>query len=179
MTRLSCPTCGIAYRIPDKLSGSVISCGKCEEKIRVPDRRPDTSIEPASAKSQKRRHDTEAVSSETAGTLILCYACKRKVANNAENCPKCGAKQTEAGRDKGRKLKKQLDKITAVVVAAIAIPAFLMCVFTCGMPSNNSPPEPPRLNVNQLKEDVKYMVRDPNRQMFIPANGGQPIVVEP
>jgi hypothetical protein len=87
--------------------------------------------------------------------------------------------QTAAGREVGRQLKKTADRMTAVVGVVILAPVLLMCLL-CGFGgfrSSAPPPAPERWDMDRIKQDVNRAVQEPGKTIFIPADGGQPIVV--
>jgi len=59
--------------------------------------------------------------------MILCYACRKQLADTALACPKCGAAQTPEGREKGRQMKKGAETFALIVALLLAVPLFLCC----------------------------------------------------
>lgn len=123
-------------------------------------------------------------------SLIYCEACGREVADNAPTCPKCGAVQTEEGREKGRRRKKTVETIAAAVVLVPAT-IIMLLVIIGGMLKNTSssssyvpyvPSSSVRWDMDQLHRDVERAVRENDNgtptSMFIPYDGGQPTVVD-
>jgi hypothetical protein len=98
---------------------------------------------------------------------------------NAGACPKCGAVQTDAGREKGQALKKQADLFAGITILVVCAPLFLCCLGIMFSPGKSSPPpkEPAGWDMDRLKVDVRDVVRDPNKTIFVPNDGGQPRVV--
>ncbi|MBX3399862.1 MAG: zinc ribbon domain-containing protein [Gemmataceae bacterium] len=178
MIRVTCPTCGLKLQVPPERAGGVVACSECGEQLRVPGHRPPPPREPA-PRPLPRRASPEPPSEDPPGTLIFCYACKKQVANNASVCPKCGAAQTAAGREEGRRLMKMADRITSVVGVVILAPMLLMCLI-CGFGgfrSSAPPPGPEQWDMDRLKQDVNRAVREPGKTIFVPADGSQPVVV--
>jgi hypothetical protein len=115
--------------------------------------------------------------------MILCYVCKKQVADNAPTCPGCGAVQTQEGREVGRKLKHQGQIVAALLGVLILAPILFCCLG--GLTGNGSrtwdagPPTrgPSGWDWGKVKRDADEVGRDPSKTIFIPADGGQPIVV--
>jgi DNA-directed RNA polymerase subunit M/transcription elongation factor TFIIS len=178
MIRVSCPTCGLKLQVPPERAGGVVACSECGEQLRVPGYRPPPPPREPAPSSPPRRPPPEPPSEDPPGSLIFCYVCKKQVANNAPTCPKCGAVQTAAGREEGRRFKKTADRITSVVGVVILAPVLLMCLI-CGFGGSGSsvPPAPERWDMDRLKQDVNRALREPGKTIFIPADGSQPVVV--
>ena len=192
MIRFSCPSCGHRIKAPDEAVGRTGKC-KCGESVRVPTPNPfeQHKVERRSQRAEHISVETQPTPSPNPiptptsvpplGEMIPCYACRRRVADNATTCPKCGAVQTPEGREKGRLIKKHSDFITLVVVCVVALP-ISTCMIGGAFIGNRStsPPEkrlPVGWNRDQLERDVKEAVRDPRKTILIPYDGSQPRVV--
>lgn len=171
MICLSCPTCGGTLKLPPDRAGSVLVCGECGEQLRVPEN--PVPQQPAPPPTPQKP-----LSVDPPGTLMLCYACKRDVANNAPTCPKCGAVQTPEGRERGRQLKRTYNYIAASMCAAVlALMLFIYLLEFRGSHSPTPPPNPKPWDLNRLKRDVDRAVSEPGKTIFVPADGSQPLVV--
>ena len=184
MVRFPCPTCGKTIKAPDEMIGYTSKC-ECGEIVRVPSPNPlDEAMEDRPAPKLVRqaapiKSAPVALEPIPTGEMILCYACKKQVADNALACPKCGAIQTPEGRAKGRQLKKTANIITAIILCVLALP-FVSC-FLGGMFGNKNPQavnsEHPGWDMEKLRRDSEECVRDPSKTMFVPSDGSQPYIV--
>lgn len=191
MIRFACPMCGKHIKASEADEGKTGKCPRCGEQVRISGPRDTlptlTSEAPTASPPPKPPITPEPgpmvatpAPSSPAGEIILCYACRRKVADNAATCPKCGAVQSAAGREKGRKLKKQSDLFAGVGALVVLVPCFLCCLGTMfgGSRKSDSPPKgPANWDMNRLKEDVRESVRDPNKTIIVPYDGSQPRLV--
>ncbi len=111
------------------------------------------------------------------GEMILCYACRKQLADTALNCPKCGAVQTPEGREKGRQMKKREQTVSLIFSLVFALP-FLSCCFMgmiCNAPTQERVPA--GWDMDKLKRDTDEVARDPSKTIFVPKDGSQPRVV--
>jgi len=120
-------------------------------------------------------------SASPTGEMILCYACRKRLADTALTCPKCGAVQTPEGREKGRQMKKREEFATSIIAILAAVPFFLCCFgIMCNSDHSSSPPGqrvPAGWDMDKLKQDADDVARDPSKTIFIPSDGSQPRVV--
>lgn len=116
------------------------------------------------------------------GEMILCYACRKPLADTAFTCPKCGATLTPEGREKGRQMKKQKQRFDLVVTLVISVPIFFCCFSGIISNSHNTGPSPGQRvpagwDMDKLKRDADDVSRDPSKTIFIPKDGSQPFIV--
>jgi hypothetical protein len=117
----------------------------------------------------------------TQGELIFCYACRKQIADNAVNCPRCGAVQTPEGREKGRQIKNQTKFFTRVGLCIMLLP-ILACFLGVIFSRSGPPPErrgPSSWDMEKLKDDADEVMRDPTKAILVPYDGSQPRVVRP
>lgn len=117
------------------------------------------------------------------GEMILCYACRKPLADTANACPKCGAIQTAEGREKGRQMKKHEQRFVLIVTLVIALPLFFCCIGSMSNSPSSSPPPaqrgPAGWDMDKLKRDADEVARDPSKTIFVPKDGSQPFWTSP
>jgi hypothetical protein len=181
MVQANCPTCGDVVTAPDDSVDGTGRCATCGELVRFR-AQPECSAEsaplpPRIAPSTTNLFTGVARSTSSPAVLIPCYVCKNQIADNASTCPKCGAIQTQAGREQGRRFKKQTQLLAGILTLVICLPLVSCCAIGIFGGGSSKPREPEKWNMEQLKRDVDAAVRDPNSTIIVPADGGQPIVV--
>ena len=183
MIRFPCPNCGTTIEVSDNTAGKTGKC-QCGERIRIPSASPPDEPWYQLPRPTPSPHDPPALprpmEREPRGELILCYVCKKQVANTALVCPHCGAVQTREGKARGARLNKMGKIVTAIIVTLLALPLFACClgvVIGGHSPKTDSADDPPRWDMEKLKRDADEAAHDPNKTILIPSDGSQPVVV--
>jgi len=190
MIRFPCPSCGHAIKTPDEMAGKTGRC-KCGERVRIPTPNPFERAEeqraairsappawsPPYPEPQSLVQPHSPSYAPPTGELIFCYACRKQVSDYAPTCPKCGAVQTPESREKGRKIKKTANIITAVIVCLFAAPVLTFCLGGIFSSRNSSPPPQQGWDMEKLRQDADEVDRDPNKTILVPNDGSQPKVV--
>lgn len=168
MIRFECPTCGKHVKASEPAAGGVGKCPRCGERIRIPGPQEGDSptasqvhtMAPAAVNPPAPGNipaSPEPPTEQPSGGMILCYACKKPVADTAQCCPRCGALQTPEGRQKGRQLKKQADWFTTITGLVICVPCFICCVGI--MISKSGPPPVPTCPICRQEADAQQLDR--------------------
>src|SRR5947207_14990867 len=103
MIRFDCPSCGHSIKAPDDAAGKTGKC-KCGERVRIPAVNPfdQAMAERNAPKREAALHEETGfprvetrqdpvpsprpAKESPGGELILCYACRKQVADNAPTC---------------------------------------------------------------------------------------------
>jgi len=202
-----CSFCGSRIRVSEKLAGCKAKCPKCRAQTLIPIGAKDhTSSRTAATRANRAETVVSPTPSATldepssqhrpppsppaptpkypspTGQMILCYVCRKQLADTALTCPKCGAVQTAEGREKGRQMKKQEQMFSLIVTLVIAVPLFGCCFIGMTSNSRNSSPPPEKSvpagwDMDKVKQDADEVARDPSKTIFVPKDGSQPRVV--